>query len=106
MSKKKNKEKKSNYQVNNKSTRETFLKWLGECGNNLQYYSGVLSCCGSDGPDITKDKVGSAHFNIPEEVENYLQTEGLYEEQDVMCGEYHYIPPTIHYLDWFRGNYE
>jgi len=96
---------KKNYSVNEKSTRETFIKWLEECGNDLQYYSGVLSCSGSDGPDITKDKVGKAHFNMPEEIEDYLQDEGLYEEMDVMCGEAHYNPPTIHYLDWFKKNY-
>jgi hypothetical protein len=102
MSKKKNKEKKSSYKIDNRSTRETFLKWLDECGNDLLYFSGVLSCCGSDGPNITLDKVGKAHFNMPEEVEDYLQDQGLYEEMDVICDTVHYNPPSKHYIDWFK----
>lgn len=97
---------KKNYQVNNKSTRETFLKWLKECGNDLQYFSGLLSCCGSDGPKITEEKVGKAHFNMPEEIEDYLQEQRLYEEMYVIMGSTYYNPPIVHYLNWFKKNYE
>ena len=98
---------KKNYKINNRSTRETFLRWLKECGgiNSLMYFQGVLSCCGSDGPKITLEKVGKAHFNIPEEIEDYLQDEGLYEEMDVICGMIHYSPPSKHYIDWFKEKY-
>lgn len=104
---KRDKKIKNIYKVDNRSSRDTFLKWLDECGgtNSLMYFQGVLSCCGSDGPNITLEKVGKAHFNMPEEIEDYLQDEGLYEEMDVICGTIHYNPPTIHYIDWFKKNY-
>lgn len=101
---KRDKKIKNIYEVDNRSSRDTFLKWLDECGNDLQYFSGVLSCCGSDGPEITLEKVGKAHFNMPEEIEDYLQDQGLYEKKKVMINT-NYNPPTIHYIDWFKEKY-
>ena len=102
--KKINKKAEKIYKVDNRSNQDTFLKWLDECGNDLQYFSGVLSCCGSDGPNITEDKVGKAHFNIPKEVEDYLQDQGLYEKKKVMFNT-NYNPPSEHYIDWFNKKY-
>lgn len=88
--------------TNDKSTQETFLRWLDECGNDLFYYDGLLSCSGSDGPDIGEDNLDGIPFNCPEAIEEYLIEEGYYEKQMVIMGSTEYNPPAIHYIDWFN----
>ena len=103
---KKIKESKKVYPIDERSTYKTFNAWLSECGNDLFNLDGILSCSGSDGPNISKEKVGKAHFNMPLEVEQFLIDEGLYEKQKVMCSDtYNYDPPTIHYIDWLRRKF-
>jgi hypothetical protein len=92
------------YITKEKSTKKTFLAWLSECGNDLFDYGGVLSCSGSDGPNITEEKLGKVRFDRPEQIEDYLIEEGYYERQMVMCGEVEYKPPVVHYIDWFNNN--
>lgn len=105
--KKKIKEPKKIYPIDERSTDKTFDEWLSECGNDLCNFGGILSCSGSDGPNISKEKVGKAHFNMPLEVEQFLIDEGLYEKKKVMCSEYYnYNPPTKHYIDWFNEKYK
>jgi len=102
---KKNKNKKIDYHIDERSTRKTFDEWLNECGNDLSDSYGVLSFSGSDGEKITDEKVGKAHFNRPDEVEAFLIKEEAYKKQKVMCGMADYNPPTIHYIDWFNKHY-
>lgn len=102
---KKKKKQKEVYPIDERSTYKTFNSWLSECGNDLYNYSGILSFSGSDGPNISKEKVGSAHFRMPQEVEDFLVSEGAYEKQMVMCGEVEYNPPLIHYIDWFNERF-
>lgn len=92
------------YKEDNRSTKDTFIQWLTECGNDLMSYSGVLSCCGSDGPSIKENKVGNAHYNKPEEIENFLIEYGYYEKQTVMLSV-PYTPPSVHYLEWFNKKF-
>ena len=106
MSKKKKKDKPIySFEIDERSTKDTFLKWLRECGNDLYDYSGILSCSGSDGPDITNEKVGRAHFNKPMEVEMFLISEDLYTSKKVMCDSVDYTAPSKHYIDWFNEKY-
>ena len=91
---------------NEKSTRETFLQWLMECGNDLFAYDEILSCSGSDGPDIDEDGLDGIPFNAPEAIEEYLIEEGYYEPQTVIMGTTKYNPPTVHYIDWLNKNDE
>ena len=90
--------------INEKSTRETFLRWLDECGNDLFDYDGILSCSGSDGPDIHKDNLDGVPFNQPEEIEKLLNRERIYEGGKVIMGTTDYNPPTVHYVDWLNEN--
>ena len=89
--------------TNEKSTLDTFSKWLKECGNGLFIYYDVLSCCGSDGPDIYEDSLDGLPFNCPEAIEEYLIEEGYYEKQIVNIDQ-EYNPPTVHYIDWLIKN--
>lgn len=90
--------------TNSKSTQETFLRWLDECGNDLFYYDGLLSCNGSDGPDIHEDNLDGVPFNMPEAIEEYLSERRFYEPKKVMMSTTDYNPPTMHYIDWFNKN--
>ena len=90
--------------TNDKSTQETFLRWLDECGNDLFYYDGLLSCSGSDGPDIGEDNLDGILFSCPEAIEEYLIEEGYYEKHMVIMDSTEYNPPTVHYIDWFNKN--
>ena len=85
------------------STLDTFLEWLYECGNDLFYCSGVLSCAGSDGPDIGEDNLDGIPFNCPEAIEEYLIEGGYYEKHMVIMGSTEYNPPVVHYIDWIRS---
>jgi hypothetical protein len=96
--------KKEHKAINEKSTRETFDRWLQECGNDLFDYGGILSCAGSDGPDIHKNDLDGIPFNVPEAIDQYLFEDGYYEHQKVIMGEVDYNPPTTHYIDWFNEN--
>ena len=89
---------------NEKSTEKTFLQWLEECGNDLFCYDGLLSCCGSDGPDIDENGLDGIPFDVPEAIEEYLIEEGYYEPQTVIMGTTTYNPPTVHYIDWLNKN--
>ena len=94
--------------MENKSTFNTFLQWLEECGNDLFIYDEILSCSGSDGPDISEDGLDGIPFSCPEAIEEYLIEEGYYEKQKVIMGTTDYNPPTIHYIDWLieKGMYK
>ena len=102
MAKKSKKNKKDPVPRNEKSTRDTFLKWLEECGNDLMDYDGLLSCSGSDGPTISKDNLDGIPFNCPEAIEEYLIEEEYYVKQMVIMGTTEYNPPTVHYIDWLN----
>ena len=66
--------------MENKSTFNAFLQWLEECGNDLFVYDELLSCSGSDGPDISEDGLDGIPFSCPEAIEEYLIEEGYYEK--------------------------
>lgn len=91
--------------IDNRSTRETFDKWCEECGDDLGEYYGVLSIAGSDGIDITKDKVGNAPFNKPLAVDYELEVNGYYEDALVNLSSYHYHKPKMIYSEWFYQKY-
>ena len=84
------------YEVNPKSTYETFSKWIDECGNDLTEYENRLGFCYSDEHKITHEKVGYARFEYPEQVEEFLLNNGYYTCRD-------YNTPTIHYIDWIKN---
>ena len=99
----------SQEKVNVRSTRETFLSWLAECGRDLGTFSyskseTVLSCNGSDGPTIKKDSIGGIPFNKPESLDRWLEKEGLYEPFDSEWVLYN-NPPIVRYIDWFNKNF-
>ena len=93
------------YQIDERSTRETFDKWCEECGDELGEYSGVLSIAGSDGTVITDTRLGDAPFNNPEAVDQQLKDDGYYEDGWVNMNSYFYHKPKMSYLEWFRKNY-
>lgn len=82
--------------------RETFLKWLSECGNDLFCINDILSCAGSDGPDVTEKKLDDVPFSNPERIEKYLKENGYYKAMTVNMGM-RYNPPRVHYLEWLKA---
>ena len=84
-----------------KSTRATFDQWLDECGNDLSDMYDLLSCCGSNGPEITEKKLAKVPFDKPQDIDAYLQRHGYYKTCPVHGG-IQYNPPTIHYLEWLQ----
>ncbi len=104
------------YKIDNRSTIETFLRWLDECGNDLINLDGILSLGGiTDGPDIVSDCLDIHEededgnfgryidFNKPEEVDDFLNYDEYYDSGHRWYGEY--LAPSIHYIDWFKKNY-
>ena len=92
--------------IDGRSTLNTFLEWCDECTNNqLFIIADVLSTLGSDGPDVTNDKLDTVPFNQPAAIDDFLEEEGYYESQDVMCGDAHYTAPKVHYLEWFNKKF-
>lgn len=93
--------------INDKSTKNTFLKWLDECGRDLGVFeysknNVVLSCSGSDGPTIGENSIDGVPYNNPEALDKWLEEEGLYEPFDNEFVEYN-NPPSTKYLDWFKA---
>ena len=89
-----------------RSTLDVFLRWCEECTNGqLFYQDGILSILGSDGIDLNENRVGRAPINNPVAVEMELQEEGYYESDEVLMGQFDYIAPKVHYLEWFNKKF-
>lgn len=92
--------------IDERSTYDTFVDWLFECGNDLCIsWAGieVLSKAGSDGPDCTKFGLDGIPYKYILHIEEYLIEEEFYEDG----GGYEddYIAPKVHYLDWFNKKF-
>ena len=104
----KKKQSMSQFEIDNASTKTTFLEWLDKCGKDLGVYvysknNIVLSCCGSDGPTIKEYSIDGVPYNNPEAIDKWLEDNGLYESFESMTG--YYNAPSIRYLDWFNNKY-
>lgn len=89
-----------------RSNLDTFIQWCDECTDGqLFYYEGILSILGSDGIDLNENRVGDAPINNPVAVDTELETEGYYESDEVLAGEFDYIAPKVHYLEWFNKKF-
>lgn len=116
MSKKSKKTIKSSYNVDPRSTRKTFDAWLSECCRpHISVFTGVLSIDGSDGIDVTNEKVGRARFEEPDHVDKVLEEEGYYGEDGFIehldwSGEEPEVvkikAPTKRYGEWFKEKYK
>lgn len=99
----------SSSNIDNRSTKDTFLEWLDKCGNDLCVYEYsrnniILSCAGSDGPTIHNDNIDKVPFNKPEAIDKYLEDEGLYEPFESEFVTYN-NPSKVRYVDWFNRKY-
>ena len=89
-----------------RSNLDTFIQWCDECTDGqLFYHEGILSILGSDGIDLNENRVGDAPINNPVAVDMELETEGYYESDEVLAGEFDYIAPKVHYLEWFNKKF-
>ena len=92
--------------IDNRSTINTFQEWCDECTKGqLFFVADVLSILGSDGPDVTCDKLDTVPFNQPVAIDAFLEEEGYYESCDVLLGKEHYNAPKVHYLEWFNKKF-
>lgn len=108
--------KSSSYDVDPRSTRKTFDAWLSECCSpHISVFTGVLSIDGSDGIDVTYERVGRAKFEEPDHVDKVLEEEGYYGEDGFIehldwSGEKpEYVKvkaPTKRYGEWFKEKYK
>ena len=89
-----------------RSNLDTFIQWCDECTDGqLFYHEGILSILGSDGIDLNENRVGDAPINNPVAVDMELEAEGYYESDEVLAGEFDYIAPKVHYLEWFNKKF-
>lgn len=89
-----------------RSNLDTFIQWCDECTDGqLFYHEGILSILGSDGIDLNENRVGDAPINNPVAVDTELEAEGYYESDEVLAGEFDYIAPKVHYLEWFNKKF-
>ena len=112
------KSKKSSYDVDPRSTRKTFDAWLSECCSpHIFVFTDVLSIDGSDGIEVTDEKVGKARFEEPDHVDKVLEEEGYYGEDGFIEyldwsgeGEEPEVvkikAPTKRYGEWFKEKYK